>query len=169
MGSVSLNSSLSISLKNFFEWFQNVPFWLLRIPIFGIFLFSVSVELTGIKYLRSVLCKIMVKTCESWIPPSPSLDKVTVSFHKLYYELWGCMCVCGLIICVRFLCQSVQRTFDFSSQPHTCTWHWPAQHPTSQLTHPCISGHANPNTLPTPLLCALFHSPLLLMVQCKFV
>ena len=25
----------------------------------------------------------MVKTCESWIPPSPNLDKVTVSFDKL--------------------------------------------------------------------------------------
>ena len=25
----------------------------------------------------------MVETCESWIPPSPNLDKVTVSFDKL--------------------------------------------------------------------------------------
>ena len=25
----------------------------------------------------------MVKTYESWIPPSPTLDKVTVSFDKL--------------------------------------------------------------------------------------
>ena len=25
----------------------------------------------------------MVNTCESWIPPSPNLDKVTVSFDKL--------------------------------------------------------------------------------------
>ena len=25
----------------------------------------------------------MVKTCESWIPPSPNLDKVRISFYKL--------------------------------------------------------------------------------------
>ena len=33
--------------------------------------------------VKHYILTIMVKNCESWIPPSPNLDKVTISFELL--------------------------------------------------------------------------------------
>ena len=42
--------------------------------------FFVSIEQNLYKFFLSV---IMVKTCESWLAPSPNLDRITVSFDNL--------------------------------------------------------------------------------------